>query len=445
MARIDLTKGPILKNIVSFSLPYLLAYFLQLLYGLADLYVIGLYGGVADTTAVSIGSQIMHLITVMIVSLALGSTVVIAKAVGARDGKAVSGTIGNTVSLFLIVAVALTFILLALVRPIAGVMSTPEEAIEGTMSYLTICFIGIPFIVAYNVIAAIFRGLGDSRSPMWFVAIACVVNVALDFVFIGGMGLGPSGAALGTTISQAFSVAVSLLWMKYGGLGVKLGKSDFKFHKRILGSILSTGTPVAVQDGFIQVAFLVITVIANLRGLTDSAAVGIVEKIISMLFLVPSAMLSTVSTMSAQNIGAGKPDRAKSTLRTAMTIALTYGAIIAVLMQFVAPAVVGIFTKDTEVIRLGAQYLRSYSFDTVMAGCHFCFSGFFIACGYSIVSFIHNSISAFFVRIPLSYALSAAFPDTLFPMGCAAPIGSVVSVLICIGFYIWMSRKGKIS
>lgn len=444
MSRVDLTKGPILNDIVSFSLPYLLAYFLQLLYGLADLYVIGLYDGVENTTAVAVGSQIMHFFTVVLVSLAMGSTVVIARASGAGDERAISGVIGNTVSIFSVFACLLTFLSLLLVRPIVGWMSTPSEAVEGTVSYLVICFAGIPFITVYNVIAAVFRGLGDSRSPMWFVAVACLFNIVLDFVFIGGLGMGPAGAAYATVFSQAFSVAVSMLWMRLGGiLDVNLRKEDFLFQKRLGGKILATGAPVAVQDGFIQLAFLVITIIANLRGLDDSAAVGIVEKIISMLFLVPSAMLSTVSTMSAQNIGAGRWDRACATLKTAMSIALLYGGAVAVLMQFTAVPVVGLFTDSEEVTRLGAEYLRSYSLDTAMAGCHFCFSGFFIACGYSIVSFIHNFLSVLMVRIPLSYLLSSAYPDTLLPMGFAAPAGSMLSVFICIGFYVWFTNSGR--
>jgi len=440
MAKRDLTNGSILGTIVSFSLPYLLAYFLQLLYGLADMYIIGQFDGVENTTAVAIGSQVMHLVTVVIVSLAMGSTVMIAKAVGAHDDRRIAGNIGNTASLFLLVGVVLAGLLLLVVKPIVSVMSTPIEAVEGTVNYLIICFIGIPFITAYNVIAAVYRGLGDSRTPMYFVAIACVLNIALDYLFIGGFHLGPSGAALGTTIAQACSVLFSFVWMRVKGLGAKVAFADFKLRRDILGGILKTGSPVAVQDGFVQVAFLIITIIVNRRGLNDAAAVGIVEKIICMLFLVPSAMLSTVSTVSAQNFGAGLAERARATLRVALAITVGYGAVVFIAMQFLAPQTVGLFTHSDDVVRLGAQYLRSYSIDAMLAGAHFCFSGYFIACGYSIVSFIHNFCSIVMARIPLSYYFSIQYPDTLFPMGCAAPTGSALSVVICVGFYIWLCR-----
>ena len=306
----NLTTGSVFGNIVRFSLPYLLSYFLQTLYGMADLFIIGQYEGVAGTTAVAIGSQVMHMLTVMIVGLAMGATVTIGQAVGARDRRGAAGCIGNTTTLFLALSVVLTGLLLALARPIAAVMSTPAEAVPGTVAYLRICFLGVPLITAYNIIASIFRGLGDSKRPMYFIAIACAANIALDYLFMGALRMGPAGAALGTTLAQAVSVVVSLLVIRRERDGIALTRSDFRPQRAVMGRILRIGVPVALQDGLIQIAFLFITVIANRRGLTDAAAVGIVEKIISFLFLVPSSMLSTVSALGAQCIGGQAPPRA---------------------------------------------------------------------------------------------------------------------------------------
>ena len=198
-----LTTGSVFGNVIRFSLPYLLSYFLQTLYGMADLFIIGQFDGVASTTAVSIGSQVMHMLTVMIVGLAMGTTVSIARFVGAGNQKQVSISVGNTATLFMAVSIAITALLLLLLDPVVSAMSTPEKAMDGTASYLTICFIGIPFITAYNIIASIFRGMGDSKTPMFFIAIACVINIGLDYLFIGGMHLGAAGAALGTKIGRA--------------------------------------------------------------------------------------------------------------------------------------------------------------------------------------------------------------------------------------------------
>lgn len=356
----DLTSGSVWKNIVYFSLPYLLSYFLQTLYGLADLFIVGQFDGVASTTAVSIGSQVMHMLTVMIVGLAMGTTVNIGRAVGARDSQKASKVVGNTTVLFVGVSVVLAVVLLVLVQPIVRVMSTPAEAVEGTVRYLTICFIGIPFITAYNVIASIFRGLGDSKSPMYFIAVACVANIALDYLFIGALHMGPAGAALGTTLSQTISVAVSLLVILKKKTGISVKRADFRPERVTMGQVLKIGVPIAAQDGFIQVAFIIITIIANRRGLSVAAAVGIVEKIISFLFLVPSSMLSTVSALGAQNMGAGKYERADQILRYAMGIAVGFGLIVSLLIQIIAGPVVGLFTTDATVILLGAQYIRGY-------------------------------------------------------------------------------------
>ena len=340
----NLTTGSVFKNVILFSLPYLLSYFLQTLYGMADLFIIGQYDGVASTTAVSIGSQIMHMITVMIVGLAMGTTVSIAQAIGADDKKQASKAIGNTIVLFMGVAVAGMVLLLLFVHPVVSAMSTPSEAVDGTVTYLTICFIGIPFIIAYNIISSIFRGMGDSKSPMYFIAVACAANILLDYLFMGVFKLGPAGAALGTTISQAISVLVSLCVI-IKRKSVVLTKTDFRPDRPVMGKILSIGIPIAVQDGLIQIAFIVITIIANQRGLNDAAAVGIVEKIISFLFLVPSSMLSTVSALGAQNIGANKPRRAIETLRYAVLIAAGFGVLATVIIQFTAGGIVSLFTE----------------------------------------------------------------------------------------------------
>lgn len=443
----NLTTGSVFKNVILFSLPYLLAYFLQTLYGMADLFIIGQFENVAGTTAVSIGSQVMHMLTVMIVGLAMGTTVSIGQASGAGDRKQAAKDVGNTVMLFMAVSVTLMVVLLALVRPITSAMSTPTEAMDGTVAYLTICFIGIPFITAYNIISSIFRGMGDSKSPMYFIAVACAANISLDYLFMGILHLGAAGVALGTTLSQAISVAVSLtVILKRKSIVLK--KDDFKPCRSVMGKILKIGVPIAFQDGLIQIAFIVITIIANQRGLNDAAAVGIVEKVIGFLFLIPSSMLSTVSALGAQNIGAGKPERAIQTLRYAVLLAVGFGVISSIVIQFAAEPVVALFTdRNTvggeDVIRLDGQYLRGYIWDSIFAGIHFSFSGYFCACGKSGLSFLHNILAIALVRIPGVYLTSQLFPETLFPMGLATTAGSLLSVVICVIAFTVIRRKDR--
>lgn len=436
----NLTTGSVAKNLILFSLPYLLSYFLQTLYGMADLFIIGQYEGVASTTAVSVGSQVMHMLTVMIVGLAMGTTVSIGQAVGAGDKRKTSHFIGNTVTLFMAVSVTLTIVLLLLVDPIVSVMSTPAQAVEGTAAYLTVCFIGIPFITAYNIISSVFRGMGDSKMPMYFIAIACVVNIALDYLFMGAMHFGPTGAALGTTLSQAISVIVAFAFIRKKR-SITIERPDLKPNRASMGKLLSIGVPVAMQDGLIQIAFIIITVIANRRGLNDAAAVGIVEKIMSFLFLVPSSMLSAVSALGAQNIGANKPERAIKTLRYAIIITVSFGLIVAVSTQFVADQIVALFTDDAKAIRLGGQYFRGYIWDCMFAGIHFSFSGYFCAIGKSGLSFLHNILAVTLVRVPGAYLTSKLFPATLLPMGLATAGGSLLSVAVCLIAFAILRHK----
>lgn len=440
--RNDLTSGSVLGNIMTFALPYVLAYFLQILYGLADLFVIGQFCGVDSTTAVSNGAQVMYLVTCVTIGLAMGTTVTTAHAVGAKDHRRTSLVIGNTVTLFLGFALLMSVILMVAREGIVTMIGVPAEAACGTIDYLMVCFAGLPFIMAYNIIASVFRGLGDSRSPMVFVAVACVVNILLDYLFIGGLGWGATGAALGTTLSQMASVCFSLFAIRRHRRVFDVSRDDLRLRRSVVSNILKVGLPIAMQDGFIQVSFVLITIIANGRGVYDAASVGIVEKFIGLVFIVPSAMLSSVSAIASQNIGAGRLPRARRTMWHAMAVATVYGLLVATLLQYIPDRAVSLFTDDPHVIAMGSDYLRGYVWDCIFAGIHFCFSGFFTACGYSLLSFAHNFISIVCARVPLAYLASEMYPDTLFPMGLATCTGSVLSCLICVMAYRWLRGHG---
>lgn len=440
----DLTKGSVLKNLIYFSLPYLLSCFLQTFYGMADLFIAGQFNGANTITAVSTGSQIMHMITVIIVGLAMGTTVMISQAVGGNHKEQIQKVIGNSISLFMLVALVMTGLLLLCTDGIITVMSVPGEAVAQAKVYLIICFTGIPFITAYNIISCILRGLGDSRTPMYFISIACVVNILTDYILMGPFHMGAAGAALGTVLSQTISVICALVYLRKKDMGIHILKRDLKPDSSIIRRLVQIGVPISLQDGLIQVSFIIITIIANSRGVIIAASVGIVEKIIGFLFLIPSAMLSSISAIAAQNIGAGKQSRARQTLGYGICITVVCGLIFSVICQLVPESVIGLFSDETDVIRLGADYLRSYVFDCAIAGIHFCFSGFFCAHGRSLISFIHNISSIVLVRVPGAYLASKYYPDTLFEMGLAAPLGSLLSAIICVCFYIYLYRKKQI-
>ena len=431
-----MTKGSLFGKMMQFAVPYLVACFLQTFYGMADLFITGQFNGAAAVSAVAVGSQVMHMLTVVIVGLAMGTTVCISRSVGAGSKKQTAGFIGNSAVLFGIFAAVLTVVLLLCTGLILNILAVPSEALVQARRYLIICFIGVPFITAYNVVSSIFRGLGDTKSPMMFVAVAGLINVGFDYLLIGPMGMGAAGAAIATVGSQAFSVVLALLFLMRGKDSMGVTRRDFIPDGQYMGQLLGIGVPVAFQEGLIQVSFLVITAIANSRGVNVAAAVGIVEKIISFLFLVPSSMLSTVSAVAAQNAGAGRHDRGRRALRYGISVCVCVGTVIFVICQFAAEGIVGRFVvNEPEVVRLGGQYLRSYSLDCAIAGIQFCFSGYFSAYGKSQYSFIHNIISIALVRIPGAYLASVLYPQTLYPMGLAAPMGSLLSSVICLFLY----------
>ena len=431
------TQGNIVRGMLRFSVPYLITCFLQTFYGMADLFIVGQFNGAASITAVSVGSQLMHMLTVVIAGFAMGSTVLIARSVGAGDRREIAGAVSSTFAVFGVLAAGLTVLLLAFTLPVVHLLKVPAEAVPEAASYMRICFAGILFITAYNVVSAVFRGLGDTRRPMYYVAAAGIINIGLDWLLVGPLDMGAAGAAAATVASQGISVLLGLIALK------KYHADAFRRSVRPdsenAGKIVRIGLPIALQEGMIQVSFLVITMIANSRGVEVAAAVGIVEKVISFLFLVPSAMLSTVSALSAQNAGAGQHDRSRRVLKVGCMICIGFGTIIFILCQPLAPRIVSLFVKKGDniekVVRFGAEYLRTYSVDCIFAGIHFCFSGFFSAYGKSGYSFLHNIISIITFRIPGAYAAAVFFPETLYPMGLAAPMGSLLSVAICLYLY----------
>lgn len=436
-----ITEGNILNVLIGFAFPYFLSSFLQTFYGMADLYIIGQFEGASSLSSVSIGSQFIHMLTVIIIGLSMGTTICMGHAMGRENKREISSIMINTVFIFTLIAIILTIILYINTNFVVQIMSTPSEAIQYTKDYLAICFIGIPFIVAYNVISSIYRGMGDSKKPMIFIFIACLINIILDYYFIGMLSLGVKGAAFATVIAQAISSIIAVIYLMKRKNEFGFQKQPMAICKSTIKKIVSIGLPIALQDGFIQISFLLITIIANSRGLIAATSVGVVEKIISFLFLVPSAILSALSALIAHNVGAGKTKRADLTLKYAIMICVIFGLIFSLLCQIIPKRIVGLFTQDIDVIISGVQYLRSYSLDCIFAGIHFCFSGYFCGFGYSTISFIHNLISVVLIRIPVSYLASLFFPNTLLPMGLSAPLGSVLSIIICIGYYIYLKKN----
>lgn len=431
-----ITEGKLFGAMLEFSVPYLISTFLVVFYNIADLMVTGWFNPPSAVTAVSVGGQVMHMLTVILAGFAMGTTVSISRQIGAGDSEKASLFAGNSITMFLGISVVLTAVLLIFAPQILWILQTPQESMDSAMQYIRICFVGVPFLAAYTLVSAMFRGIGDTKSPMIYVAIAGIVNVGLDILLVGPLAMGAAGAAIATVMAQVTCVLLSVLHFVRKRTALTVRKMHLRPDAGIMRQVISIGIPISCQDGLIQVTFLVITAIANMRGVNTAAAVGIVEKIIGILFLVPSAMLSTVSAVSAQNAGVGRDDRSRLALKYGILSCLCFGVIVVSIAQWIPGILVGIFVQgNSEIVKLGTEYLRAYSIDCILAGIHFCFSGFFSAYGRSIFSFLHNILSAVLIRVPVTYIASVMFPETLFPMGLASPLGSVFSVLLCIFLY----------
>ncbi len=442
----NLTSGSIPKNLLKFSLPFLLSSFLQTFYGLSDLFIAGLFCGPQSIVAISTGSQVMHMVTVIIIGFTMGTTVLVGHSWGKDDHQKIKSIITNSFVCFITIAAAITLLGVLFTEAILNCLQLPSEAFAQGNTYLKICMAGTVFITAYNIISAVYRGIGNSKTPMYFVAISGIINITLDYVFMGLLDMQSGGAACATVISQIIS---TILISVHAGqrlhslaLTSKESTPDRSiFNPRICRDLFKIGLPIAAQDGFIQISFLVITIIANSRGLAIAAAVGIVEKLISFMFLVPSSMLSSVSAICAQNAGAHKHDRSRSTLYYALLFCIISGTIFTIVCHIIPETILGWFCHDDkDIIFYGSQYLRSYVFDCIIAGIHFCFSGFFCAYNKSYLSFIHNVASIIFVRIPGAYLAGVLYPATLYPMGLAAPLGSLLSAVICVIAYLFIRR-----
>ena len=441
MKELNLTQGNVTKVLLQFAVPFLLANLLQALYGGADLFVVGQYDDAASVAGVAIGSQVMQTITGIILGLTTGTTILIAMSTGAKDMRRVASTIGASVCFFALAGIILTLCMVLFHTQIASLMHTPEEAMTDTRHYILICSLGIPFIMGYNVVCGILRGLGDSKSPLCFVGLACIINIGLDFLLVGGFGMRAAGAAIATIASQGISFLAALWFLYRKGFHFEFTRRHIRPDIPITRRIVTLGAPLALQDALINISFLLITVIVNQMGVIASASLGVVEKIIVFAMLPPMAIASAVSTMVAQNYGAQLLSRMTRCLQSGIAISLVFGISVCVYAQILPETLTGIFTNAPEVIRMAAGYLRGYSIDCVAVSFVFCINSYFSGQGNSWFPMIHSLRATILFRIPRSYWFGQLDSSDLVLMGYAPPLSTTVSLLICLWYLRINKRK----
>ena len=442
-SRSDFTQGSILGKLVPFMLPILGALILQAAYGAVDLLVVGRFGTTSGLSSVSTGSQVLNLVTFVITQFAMGITVLIARYIGEKKQQQIGALIGGSIVVFAMISAVLFVVMICFSRPIAVLMQAPAEAVSLTSMYVKICGGGIFFIVAYNLLAAIFRGLGDSKSPLIFVAVACVVNIAGDLVLVAGFHLDAAGAAIATVLAQAVSVVFALLLLFKRKLPFTIKKNDFKINEHCKRA-LKTGLPLALQECLTQISFLALCAFVNKLGLEASSGYGVACKLVNFAMLIPSALMQSTASFISQNVGAGNEKRAKKTMFTGIGVGLTIGCIVFIFIMFKGDILTGIFTTDEVVIQKGYNYLRGFASETIVTAVLFSMIGYFNGHDKTVWVMLQGFIQTLLVRLPLAYYMSIQPDASLTKIGFAAPVATMFGIVLNMIFYIYCNRKNKI-
>lgn len=438
--RSDFTQGSILKKLTFFMVPILGALVLQAAYGAVDLLVVGRFGSTQGLSGVSTGSQVLNLVTFVVTQLAMGITVLIARYMGEKKTEQIGSVIGGAAVVFTIISIVLLVLMVCLARPISILMQAPEEALALTTSYVRICGAGILFIVAYNLLSAIFRGLGDSKSPLLFVLVACVVNIIGDLVLVAGLHLDAAGAALATVFAQAVSVVFALLRLKKKGLPFSLSKQDFRLNTQCR-KFLGIGLPLALQECLTQLSFLALCAFVNRLGLTASSGYGVACKIVNFAMLIPSALMQSMASFVSQNVGAGNQKRAKKAMAAGIGIGVSVGIIVFALILAKGDLLTACFSTDAAVIQKGYEYLKGFAPETILTAILFSMVGYFNGNDKTLWVMIQGLIQTLLVRLPLAYFMSIQPDASLTAIGLAAPISTAVGIVLNVGFYIYLNRK----
>ncbi len=436
----DFTQGNILKKLVAFMLPILGALVLQAAYGAVDLLVVGRFGTTAGLSAVSTGSQVLNLVTFVITQLAMGITVLIARYLGEKRPDQIGPAIGGSSLVFAVITAILFVVLVCFARPISTLMQAPAEAVDKTAGYVRICGAGIFFIIAYNLLSAVFRGMGDSKSPLLFVAVACVVNIVGDLLLVAVFHMDADGAAIATVLAQAVSVVFAVLLLIKRGLPFKIAKTDFHMNAQCRQAF-RIGLPLALQEALTQVSFLALCAFVNRLGLEASSGYGVACKIVNFAMLIPSALMQSMASFVSQNVGAGNEARARKSMYTGIAVGGAIGCVVFFAVLLKGDVLTGLFTTDAAVISHGFDYLKGFAPETIVTAVLFSMIGYFNGHNQTVWVMTQGLVQTLLVRLPLAYIMSIQPNANLTGIGLAAPIATVVGIILNVIYYLRCRKR----
>lgn len=440
--QMDFTQGSILKKLVRFMLPILAAQVLQAMYGAVDLLIVGRFGTTTGISAVSTGSSVINVVIFTVAGLSSGVMVLMGRYIGERRPEKLNQVVGGAVCFFALLSVLVGAALLVFARPLSRLMQAPEEALDLTVTYVRICGGGILFTIFYNLISGIFRGMGDSKLPLLFVAIACGVNILGDLLLVAVFHLNVVGAAVATVAAQAVSVVLSLLIIRRRALPFTLTPKDLRFNRET-ANFLRLGCPIALQELLTNLSFLALCAFINRLGLEASSGYGIACKLTNFVMLIPSSLMQSMSSFVAQNVGARNPKRAKRAMLTGIGIGASIGVVVFLLCWFQGELLSSIFATDEAVLRRSAEYLRGFAPEAVTTAVLFSFIGYFSGNGRTVFVMFQGLAQTFLVRLPMSYLMSIQPNASLTAIGLAAPCASMFGILLNVSYFIWFQRKQK--
>ena len=440
----DLTQGSIVSVLLNFVLPYIGANFLQALYGAMDLIITGKFcdkGVIAGTAS---GSQLMQTLIFFITGLTVSASVLIGRAFGAKQYDNIIKIINTMTVCFIAASFILSALVIGFDEILLKLLQTPEEAFSSAKDYIFICASGLVFIFGFNAIAAVLRGLGNSKAPMYFIIIACFANIILDLLLIGKYHLGAAGAAYATVISQALSVIIGIIYLRKGSFVFKFKFRNIKFDIKTAKELFKIGLPLSLQDTLTPLSFLFLFSLANSFGAAASAAYGSVVRLNAFMMLPAGSFAMALTSVTAQNLGAGRMDRAVKALKLSMLFSFLAGAVFFLWQQIYPESAIAIFSEDKEIIKAGTEYLRSFSFDYLLVPFVFCCNGFFSGCGRTVFAALNSIASAFLIRVPAAFILCTFISGaSLFELGIAAPCASVLTIAASFSYLFYLSKQNK--
>lgn len=437
----NLTSGSVFKTLWKFTIPFIGINLIQTLYGMVDLYIVGQFATTADVSAVSVAGTVIATFSMLLVGLSVGATVVVGQRFGAGDKGALESISATAFSLAGIIGVGLAVLVGALSVPLLRWINTPQDAMEGAIAYMLICSVGYIFQSFYNMLAGVLRGVGDSKTPLLFVGVSSVLNIIGDVILVWGFDMGAAGAAIATTLAQAFCILYGIIHVCRRGFPFDFRLKSYRFAGQEARELIHVGIPIALQEVLVMFSFIILEGIVNRFGLSASAAAGILDKIFLLATIPTNAFCSSISAMVAQNVGAGEQGRAVKCLWYGCILSAAFALVFFLLGWLIPDIMVGIFTKDPEVIASGVEYYAGYKYEYLLCALAFCVNGFINGTGHTKLTLANNIISTYAVRIPGCVLLGTVAGLGILGIGYALPAASAVQALV--GFLFFFLGKWK--